>query len=83
MCLTMFFIGFFIFTKKGVLLLLNDKYITVVEFGKMLKIGRNKAYEIVKKDATLPTIRIDRKILINKTKLDLWLKNKEQTSINI
>lgn len=63
--------------------LLDNRYLTVVEFGKLLRIGRNKAYKIVKNDCTLPLIRIDRKILIDKSKLGEWLKNKEQTSLNL
>ena len=63
--------------------LLDNRYLTVLEFGKLLRIGRNKAYKIVKNDCTLPLIRIDRKILIDKSKLGEWLKNKEQTSLNL
>lgn len=63
--------------------LLDNRYLTILEFGKLLRIGRNKAYKIVKNDCTLPLIRIDRKILIDKSKLDEWIKNKEQTSLNL
>lgn len=61
----------------------DNRYITVVEFGKLLRIGRNKAYEIIKKDCTIPIVKIDRRILIDKTKLDVWLENKARTSLNI
>ena len=63
--------------------MLDNRYLTIVEFGRWLRIGRNKAYKIVKNDCTLPLIRIDRKILIDKSKLDEWIKNKEQTSLNL
>lgn len=53
---------------------MNNEYITVLEFAKMLKIGRSKAYKLVK-NPSFPAIRIDKNIRINLFELNKWLNN--------
>ena len=59
------------------------EYMTVKEFQEYLHIGRSKAYQLIKKDPSLPIIRVGRQILIDRNKLQLWLKNKEETTLRI
>jgi len=48
--------------------------ITVEQAAKRLKIGRNTAYEAVKR-AEIPSIRIGRRILVPIKALNNWLEN--------
>ena len=52
----------------------NKKLITVKEFVSEYGIGTNKAYEIVNSKG-FPIIRLGKKILIVKDRLDEWLEN--------
>ena len=52
----------------------NKKLITVKEFVSEYGIGTNKAYEIVNSKG-LPIIRLGKKILIVRDRLDEWLEN--------
>ena len=52
----------------------NKKLITVKEFVSEYGIGTNKAYEIVNSKG-FPIIRLGKKILIVRDRLDEWLKN--------
>ena len=52
----------------------NKKLITVREFASEYSIGTNKAYEMVhSKD--FPMVKLGRKILIIKDRVDEWLEN--------
>lgn len=56
--------------------MLENRYMSVMEMAKYLRIGRTKAYTLAK-DPTLPVIVIGKKILIDKQALDeVWLPNK-------
>ncbi|MBP3929788.1 MAG: helix-turn-helix domain-containing protein [Peptostreptococcaceae bacterium] len=52
----------------------NKKLITVKEFVSEYGIGTNKAYEIVNSKG-FPIIRLGKKILIVRDRLDEWLEN--------
>ena len=52
----------------------NKKLITVKEFIEEYGIGTNKAYEIVNSKG-FPVIRIGKKILIIRNKVDEWLND--------
>ena len=52
----------------------NKKLITVKEFVSEYGIGTNKAYEIVNSKG-FPVIRLGKKILIVRDRLDEWLEN--------
>ena len=52
----------------------NKKLITVKEFVSEYGIGTNKAYEIVNSKG-FPIIRLGKKILIVRDRVDEWLEN--------
>ena len=52
----------------------SKETITVVETAKRLGIGRNTAYEAVKR-AEIPSVRIGRRILVPSKALDKWLES--------
>ena len=52
----------------------NKKLITVKEFVSEYGIGTNKAYEIVNSKG-FPIIRLGKKILIVRDRIDEWLEN--------
>ena len=52
----------------------NKKLITVKEFVSEFGIGTNKAYEIVNSKG-FPVIRLGKKILIIRDRIDEWLEN--------
>jgi excisionase family DNA binding protein len=52
----------------------NKKLITVKEFVSEYGIGTNKAYEIVNSKG-FPVIRLGKKILIIRDRIDEWLEN--------
>ena len=52
----------------------NKKLITVKEFIEEYGIGTNKAYEIVNSKG-FPVIRLGKKILIIRNKIDEWLND--------
>jgi excisionase family DNA binding protein len=45
---------------------------TVHEAAEVLKVGRNKAYEMIQQDM-IPYIRVGRRILVPKKALEQWL----------
>ena len=56
----------------------DDRYLSVEEMAKYLKVGRNTAYKLCKEPG-FPSSRIGKKILIDKNKLDnVWMKNKQR-----
>ncbi|WP_455819569.1 helix-turn-helix domain-containing protein [Clostridium butyricum] len=52
----------------------NNKTMTVKEFCAEYGIGINKGYEIINCEG-FPMLKIGRKILIIRSKLDLWFEN--------
>ena len=58
--------------------MLEAKYMDIAELQQYMKIGRNKAYTLVKKP-DFPSIRVGSKILIDKKKLDKYLDSHSQT----
>ena len=52
----------------------SKETITVIETAKRLGIGRNTAYEAVKR-AEIPSVRIGRRILVPSKALDKWLES--------
>lgn len=52
----------------------KDKTMSVKEFSAEYKIGINKSYEIInRKD--FPMVRLGRKIIIIRSKVDEWMEN--------
>lgn len=52
----------------------NDKTLTVKQFSQEFSIGMNKAYEMANSKG-FPCIRIGKKILIIRSKLESWLED--------
>lgn len=59
--------------------MLDERFLTVEDLCKYLKIGRNRAYSLCKRP-TFPTFRIGKKIFVDKDKLELWLKNQQEVT---
>ena len=57
---------------------MDSRYISITEFRQYAHIGRNKAYALCKQ-SDFPTIRIGKRILIDKEKLDNeWIPKHRQ-----
>ena len=52
----------------------SKETITVIETAKRLGIGRNTAYEAVKR-AEIPSVKVGRRILVPSKALDKWLES--------
>lgn len=53
---------------------MKDKTMTVKEFCDEYRVGINKGYEIINSN-NFPMVRLGRKILIIRSKVDEWMEN--------
>lgn len=58
----------------------EHEYLKVPEVAKLLRVPRNRAYDLVGRNAIPGTIRIGRSIRINRRILDAWLDERASSS---
>lgn len=56
----------------------NRAYLNIPEVAKLLRISRNRAYDLAASDPTFPVITIGRRLIVSRTDLQRWLKNQRR-----
>ncbi len=51
----------------------NREYLKVPEVAQLLRISRNRAYDLAASDPTFPVIRIGRRLIVSREGLTTWL----------
>ena len=53
-------------------------YLTVPEVAKLLRISRNRAYELASTDPSFPAIEIGRRLIVSREDLEAWARNRRR-----
>ena len=53
----------------------NRDYLNIPEVAALLRVSRNRAYDIAASDPTFPVIRIGRRLIVSREDLRLWLND--------
>ena len=56
----------------------NRPYLRIPEVAELLRISRNRAYELAASDPTFPVITIGRRLIVSREALQVWLKDKQR-----
>lgn len=56
----------------------NRNYLRIPEVAELLRISRNRAYDIAATDPTFPVIRIGRRLIVSREDLRLWLNDQRR-----
>lgn len=56
----------------------NPEFLQIPEVAKLLRISRNRAYDIAASDPTFPVITIGRRLIVSRNELEVWLKGKQR-----
>ena len=51
----------------------NRDYLNIPEVAKLLRISRNRAYDIAASDPTFPVITIGRRLIVSREDLETWV----------
>lgn len=56
----------------------NQDYLNIPEVAKLLRISRNRAYDIAASDPSFPAIRIGRRLIVSREDLRRWLNDQRR-----
>lgn len=56
----------------------NQEYLKITEVAALLRISRNRAYDLAASDPTFPVITIGRRLIVSRKALEDWLKDKHR-----
>ena len=56
----------------------NQEYLKIPEVAKLLRISRNRAYDIAASDPTFPVVTIGRRLIVPRADLQAWLQNQRR-----
>jgi predicted DNA-binding transcriptional regulator AlpA len=56
----------------------NQEYLKIPEVAQLLRISRNRAYDLAASDPTFPVIIIGRRLIVSREALQAWLKGKQR-----
>ncbi len=56
----------------------DKEYLNIPEVAHLLRISRNRAYDLAASDPTFPTIRIGRRLIVSREALQAWLEIKRR-----
>jgi predicted DNA-binding transcriptional regulator AlpA len=56
----------------------NQDYLNIPEVAKLLRISRNRAYDIAASDPTFPVMIIGRRLIVSREALQAWLETKQR-----
>lgn len=56
----------------------NRDYLNIPEVAKLLRISRNRAYDIAASDPTFPVIRLGRRLIVSREDLRRWLNDQRR-----
>jgi predicted DNA-binding transcriptional regulator AlpA len=57
---------------------LNNPYLKIPEVAKLLRISRNRAYDIAASDPTFPVINIGRRLIVSREDLETWVNSQRR-----
>jgi predicted DNA-binding transcriptional regulator AlpA len=57
---------------------INRDYLNILEVAELLRISRNRAYDIAASDLTFPVIRIGRRLIVSREDLRRWLNDQRR-----
>jgi len=53
-------------------------YLTIPEAAKLLRISRNRAYELASTDPTFPVIQLGRRLIVSRADLEAWARGRRR-----
>jgi excisionase family DNA binding protein len=56
----------------------NRDYLNIREVAELLRISRNRAYDLAASDPTFPVITIGRRLIVSRQDLEGWLKSQHR-----
>jgi len=56
----------------------NEEFLKIPEVAKLLRISRNRAYNLAASDPTFPVIAIGRRLIVSRNDLEAWLTHKQR-----
>lgn len=56
----------------------NPEYLKIPEVAKLLRISRNRAYDLAASDPSFPVIVIGRRLIVSRNELEAWLTHKHR-----
>ncbi len=56
----------------------NREYLRIPEVATLLRISRNRCYDLAASDPTFPVIRIGRRLIVSREALRAWLESKQR-----
>jgi excisionase family DNA binding protein len=56
----------------------NPEYLRIPEVAELLRISRNRAYDLAATDPTFPAIAIGRRLIVSRKDLEAWLTHKQR-----
>jgi predicted DNA-binding transcriptional regulator AlpA len=56
----------------------TQKYLNIPEVAKLLRISRNRAYELAACDPTFPVITIGRRLIVSREDLETWVNSQRR-----
>ena len=56
----------------------NQEYLKIPEVAKLLRISRNRAYDIAASDPTFPVVTIGRRLIVPRADLQAWLQTQRR-----
>ncbi len=56
----------------------NRDYLNIPEVAALLRISRNRAYDLAAADPTFPVIRIGRRLIVSREDLRRWLNDQRR-----
>jgi excisionase family DNA binding protein len=54
------------------------EYLTVPEVARLLRISRNRAYDLSASDPTFPVVRLGRRLIVPRKDLEAWLNSQRR-----
>jgi excisionase family DNA binding protein len=58
----------------------TQEYLRIPEVAKLLRISRNKAYNLAASDPTFPVVTLGRRLIVSREDLQTWLKSQRLNS---
>jgi len=56
----------------------NRDYLNLPEVAVLLRISRNRAYELASTDPTFPVLEIGRRLIVSREDLEAWARNRRR-----
>jgi excisionase family DNA binding protein len=56
----------------------SQDYLRISEVAKLLRISRNRAYDLAASDPTFPVIAIGRRLIVPREDLETWVKSQRR-----